>query len=275
MNLAVLSIRYPAVLRDRHRPLPLRRLAGLPEHAAFRGSGVHDPHRQGVYALPRRKSRRGHERGHRTDRNGAAAACRSEDDRFGVDPGPFRAERRGALRIFSNRSDLQVVWTKIRNAVSDAQSDLPPGAGTSVVNDDFGDVFGIYYMLTGEGFTPAEMSDIAKNLRRQLLLVSGVAKVRVIGEQEEVIYVEVARQRASALGVSLDDIYNTLSQQNTVASAARSASATHASRSARRARSTRSLPLRGCSSATIPAVPSPGWATSPISYGPIATRRHN
>lgn len=117
------------------------------------------------------------------------------------------------------RSDLQVVWTKVRNYVRDAQSSLPPGAGTSVVNDDFGDVYGIYYLLTGDGYSPADLSSMAKSLRRELLLVGGVAKVGVIGEQEEVIYVEIARQRAAALGVSLNDIYSTLSQQNTVAAA--------------------------------------------------------
>ncbi len=114
------------------------------------------------------------------------------------------------------RSDLQVVWTKIRNYVNDAQRNLPPGAGQSTVNDDFGDVYGIYYLITGEGFSPAELADVAKSVRRELLLVDGVAKVQVIGEQKEVIYVEIARQRAAALGVSLSNVYNTLSQQNTV-----------------------------------------------------------
>lgn len=117
------------------------------------------------------------------------------------------------------RSELQIVWTKIRNAVADAAADLPPGAGTSVVNDDFGDVYGIYYLLTGEGYAAAELYDIAQDLRRDLLLVNGIAKVELLGRQEEVIYVEIARERASALGVSLDTIYNTLSAQNTVASA--------------------------------------------------------
>ena len=101
-----------------------------------------------------------------------------------------------------SRSDLQVVWTKIRNKVNDAQRNLPPGAGPSVVNDDFGDVYGIYYLLTGDGFSPAELMTYAKDLRRDLLLVDGVSKVRIIGQQQEVIYVEVSRERAAALGVS-------------------------------------------------------------------------
>lgn len=124
--------------------------------------------------------------------------------------------RYGASRT---KSDLQVVWTKVRNKVDDAQRDLPPGAGPSVVNDDFGDVYGVYYLLTGEGYSPAELMSYAKDLRKNLLLVDGIAKVQIIGAQEEVIYVEVARDRAAALGVSLNVVYDTLAQQNTVTSA--------------------------------------------------------
>lgn len=116
-----------------------------------------------------------------------------------------------------SRSDLQVVWTKIRNRVRDAQRDLPPGAGESIVNDDFGDVYGIYYMLTGQGFTQAELSNVADSLRRELLLINGISKVNISGEQQEIIYVEISRQRAAALGISLNSIYDKLSQQNAVA----------------------------------------------------------
>ncbi|MEM8547341.1 MAG: efflux RND transporter permease subunit, partial [Pseudomonadota bacterium] len=115
-----------------------------------------------------------------------------------------------------SRSDLQVVWTKVRNYVNDASRNLPPGAGTSQVNDDFGDVYGIYYLLTGPGYSPAELNDIAEQLRSELLLVDGVAKVTTNGVQDEVIYVEVSRARAAALGVSLNEVYSTLDEQNTV-----------------------------------------------------------
>ncbi len=117
------------------------------------------------------------------------------------------------------KSDLQVVWTKVRNSVADAQADLPPGAGTSIVNDKFGDVYGIYYLLTGEGYSSAELYSYARFLRKELLQVNGVAKVGLIGDQQEVIYVEVSRERAASLGLSLSEIYDTLSQQNTVTAA--------------------------------------------------------
>jgi len=118
-----------------------------------------------------------------------------------------------------SKSDLQVVWSKMRNYVKDAERDLPPGADPSVVNDDFGDVYGVYYLLTGEGFSSTELLSYAKSLRKQILSVDGVAKVQLTGDQEEVIYVEVSRERAASLGVSLNEIYNTLSQQNTVTEA--------------------------------------------------------
>lgn len=118
-----------------------------------------------------------------------------------------------------SKKDLQIVWTKLRSKIDDAQRDLPPGAGPSIVNDDFGDVYGLYYLLTGEGFTPPELLSYAKTVRKELLQVKGVGKVAIAGEQDEVIYVEISREKAAALGVSLNNVYNTLAQQNTVTAA--------------------------------------------------------
>ena len=118
-----------------------------------------------------------------------------------------------------SKADLQLIWTKLRNKVNDAQQSLPPGAATPVVYDDFGDVFGIYYFLTGDGYTPAELRRYAKSLQREILQVDGVAKVSIDGTLPEAIFVEVSRENASALGVSISNIYNILAQQNASVSA--------------------------------------------------------
>jgi len=118
-----------------------------------------------------------------------------------------------------NKESLQLLWTKLRNKVADASSQLPPGASTPTVNDDFGDVYGLYYLLTGEGYSMRELEDYAKSLRGDLLAVDGVAKVTLHGAQREAIYVEISRERAAALGVSVSQIYNDLDQQNAVVSA--------------------------------------------------------
>ncbi len=116
------------------------------------------------------------------------------------------------------KSDLQLIWTKLRNKVNDAAGDMPPGAQPSQVFDEFGDVFGIYYVLTGEGYSMAELRRYAKTLRQDLLSVPGVGKIDIAGEQDEVIYVEISRQNAAALGSTVNAIFQQLSTQNTVVS---------------------------------------------------------
>ncbi|TRY29219.1 efflux RND transporter permease subunit [Aliiglaciecola sp. M165] len=118
-----------------------------------------------------------------------------------------------------SKEALQAIWSKLRNKVSDAQSSLPPGAYTSIVNDDFGDVYGVYYLLTGEGFTYKELEEYAKQLRTDVLTVEGVAKVSLSGLQSEAIYVEISRDRAAALGQTVNTIYQVLEQQNAVSPA--------------------------------------------------------
>ena len=118
-----------------------------------------------------------------------------------------------------SKQDLQLIWTKLRNKVKDAEASLPPGTSTPQVYDGFGDVFGLYYFVTGPGYTPAELRRYAKELQSDLLQVDGVAKVTLDGEQREVIYVEIARDIAAALGVSISNIYGILEQQNAVVSA--------------------------------------------------------
>ena len=115
-----------------------------------------------------------------------------------------------------SKDDLQIIWGKLRNKISDAVRRLPPGVSEPVVNDDFGDVYGLYYLITGPGFSSKELADYAKRLRTDLLTVEGVGKVEVAGIQPERIYVEISRERAAALGVSVDGIYNDLAQQNSV-----------------------------------------------------------
>lgn len=117
------------------------------------------------------------------------------------------------------KADLQAVWAKLRNKVRDASSSLPPGALEPIVNDDFGDVYGLYYLLTGENFSPNELERYGKQLRTDLLAVDGVAKVALHGLQREAIFVEISRDRAAALGVSINKLYTDLEQQNSVVSA--------------------------------------------------------
>ena len=120
------------------------------------------------------------------------------------------------IRDQYDADSLPQVWDELRRKVSDAQRRLPPGAGPSLVLDDFGDVFGIFFALTGPEFSDAQLYDTAKLLRRELLLVPDVKKIELFGHQQEVIYIELARDRMAQLGIRPETIFAALREQNLV-----------------------------------------------------------
>src|SRR5215813_11371617 len=122
------------------------------------------------------------------------------------------------IRDKYNRHSLPQVWDELRRKVGDAQRRLPPGAGPSIVIDDFGDVFGIFYALTGPDYTDAQLYETAKLLRRELLLVRDVKKIEFFGHQQEVIYIDLARDRMAQLGIRPEEIFALLQEQNLVVS---------------------------------------------------------
>ena len=72
-------------------------------------------------------------------------------------------------------TELPQIWDDLRDRVEDARGALPAGALPSIVNDDYGDVFGIFYAVSAPGFADSEIWDIATFMRRELLTVEGVA----------------------------------------------------------------------------------------------------
>lgn len=117
--------------------------------------------------------------------------------------------------------EIPQTWDELRRKVGDAQRLLPAGANPSLVNDDYGDVYGIFYAVTAEGFSDQEKRDIARFLRRELLTVPGVAKVSIAGEPTETIYLEAPKEKLQALGVSIDELPRLIQVENAVLQAGR------------------------------------------------------
>ena len=115
-----------------------------------------------------------------------------------------------------DKNALPQVWDELRRKVGDVQGQLPPGAGPSVVNDDFGDVWGVFVAIHGDEYSYAELKEVAKLLQRELLLVQDVKKVSFFGVQKEVIYVEISRERLGQLGIAEDTIYRELEGKNVI-----------------------------------------------------------
>jgi multidrug efflux pump subunit AcrB len=117
--------------------------------------------------------------------------------------------------------DFPDIFDELRRKISDAEKNLPPGAAKPMVIDDFGDVYGMYLALTGEGYSWRELWDTADRLKRELVLVPGVRKVVIDGAQREVVYVDLSRARLGELGISPGEIAAVLKSQNVVADAGR------------------------------------------------------
>ncbi len=115
--------------------------------------------------------------------------------------------------------DLPQIWDELRRKVNDLAPRLPPGVQTPVVNDDFGDVFGIWLNISGPGYSYQELRDFADLLRRELVLVPGVGKVALNGTRQEEVQIEMSRTKMTSLGIAPDQVFSILQSQNVVSNA--------------------------------------------------------
>ena len=119
------------------------------------------------------------------------------------------------VNIKDSYKDMRPIWDNLRRKIDDAEG-LPDGIIGPVVNDEFGDVFGIVMTLTGEGYSYAELKDIADDTRDQFLYLEDAAKVEILGAQEERIFVEYSNTQLSRLNLSPSQLLQMLSSRNII-----------------------------------------------------------
>ncbi len=120
-----------------------------------------------------------------------------------------------------DKNTLPQVWDELRRKVNDAQGNLPSGAQPSMVIDDYGDVYGVFFVIYGNEFSYAELKSVVDDLRTELLLVEDVAKIDVLGENPEAIYVELNRERMAQMGIPSSAVVQQLRSRNLVADSGR------------------------------------------------------
>jgi multidrug efflux pump len=121
------------------------------------------------------------------------------------------------VKDYSRPDEIKDTWYQVRKKVGDIRAGLPQGVIGPFFNDEFGDTFGNIYALTGDGYTYAQLKDTADRLRNELLRVKDVAKVELIGEQDEKIFVELANAKLATFGIEPAVVFAALAQQNAVA----------------------------------------------------------
>ncbi|WP_459556706.1 efflux RND transporter permease subunit [Lacunimicrobium album] len=113
-------------------------------------------------------------------------------------------------------AQLPQIWDELRRKINDVIPSLPPGCGEPSVADDFGDVYGFLLAVTGDGFSLDELENYADEVKKNLSLVKGVARVELWGVPQRCIYMDVSQSRLSQLGITMEEIQKTLSEQNLV-----------------------------------------------------------
>ncbi|WP_454710622.1 efflux RND transporter permease subunit [Cupriavidus nantongensis] len=118
------------------------------------------------------------------------------------------------LKDTSPARETAQVWYTVRKKIGDIQQTLPAGVRGPFFNDEFGDVYGTIYALSADGFNYKELREYADLVRQELLRVPSVAKVSLIGLQDEKVYVEFNQARFAQLGLDINAIADQISQQN-------------------------------------------------------------
>ncbi len=120
------------------------------------------------------------------------------------------------VNILDSYTEMRPIWDNLRRKIDGARDDLPEDAHAPIVNDEFGDVFGIVVGLTAEGFSYRELEEIAEQVKDEFLRLPETAKVEILGAQEERIFIEYDHARLAELGLSPSQLREQLAGRNII-----------------------------------------------------------
>ncbi len=113
-------------------------------------------------------------------------------------------------------NDVDAIWQKVRNRMADLAPSLPAGTIGPVVNDEFGLVAVATIALWTDGFTMEEMRKTARDIRDELYELEGIRKIELWGVHDERVFLEYSSAKLAQVGISIQDIVHTLTEQNIV-----------------------------------------------------------
>ncbi len=126
----------------------------------------------------------------------------------------------GSLVVYVDLKDevgnVNAAWQRLRDKMDDVRTQLPEGTLGPFVNSDFGDVAIATIAITAEGFSFREMKEAAEDFRRKLYQLVGVAKVELLGVQDERVWLEIDTRKLASVGVQLNALVKDLQAQNVI-----------------------------------------------------------
>ncbi|MCX4218636.1 MULTISPECIES: efflux RND transporter permease subunit [Pseudomonas] len=120
------------------------------------------------------------------------------------------------LRDTTSAKDIPQIWYQVRKKIDDIRGQFPQGIQGPGFNDEFGDVFGSVYAFTADGLTMRQLRDYVEQARAEIRSVPGLGKIEMIGQQDEVIYLNFSTRKLAALGIDQRQVVQSLQSQNAV-----------------------------------------------------------
>ncbi|MCW1246946.1 efflux RND transporter permease subunit, partial [Pseudomonas sp. SAICEU22] len=120
------------------------------------------------------------------------------------------------LRDTTGAKEIPEIWYQVRKKINDIRGDFPEGLQGPGFNDEFGDVYGSVYAFTGDGLSMRQLRDYVEQVRAEIRDVPGLGKVEMVGEQDEVLYLNFSTRKLAALGIDQRQVVQSLQSQNAV-----------------------------------------------------------
>jgi len=120
------------------------------------------------------------------------------------------------LRDTTSAKDIPEIWYQVRKKINDIKYQFPQGIQGPSFNDEFGDVFGSIYAFTADGLTMRQLRDYVEQARMEIRGVPGLGKIEMVGQQDEVLYLNFSTRKLAALGIDERQVVQSLQTQNAV-----------------------------------------------------------
>lgn len=120
------------------------------------------------------------------------------------------------LRDTTSAKDIPEIWYQVRKKINDIKYQFPQGIQGPSFNDEFGDVFGSIYAFTADGLTQRQLRDYVEQARMEIRGVPGLGKIEMVGQQDEVLYLNFSTRKLAALGIDERQVVQSLQSQNAV-----------------------------------------------------------
>jgi multidrug efflux pump subunit AcrB len=120
------------------------------------------------------------------------------------------------LRDTTSAKDIPEIWYQVRKKINDIKYQFPQGIQGPSFNDEFGDVFGSIYAFTADGLTLRQLRDYVEQARMEIRGVPGLGKIEMVGQQDEVLYLNFSTRKLAALGIDERQVVQSLQSQNAV-----------------------------------------------------------